>query len=469
MYLSLSNADPESGEATLLELQCEINAESDKEEKKKTVLRNIINQIDKGILLGAPLPSVPNLLTNIATKLNSYCTDCMSHWKALTLWKNPNYLNKIAGSRTVPIEIGSSYTEEDWTQHLVNFSEFLQKHVIANNSKVGYLAQHQLFEQIPELKEDFEVPEYCCFSDNEEKDVESSEVDINAWFGPAGTVSPLHFDPKNNLLSQIFGYKRVILYSPAETDNLYPYDTKLLNNTAQVDPADDTTAFLRAARSGNLERVVEFLDTDLDINTANSNGLNALHLASKDGHVEIVTELLKRGAKVDAATKKGNTALHIASLAGQSEIVNILIQYGAAVNIQSQNGFTPLYMAAQENHDQVVKLLLNNGANQSLATEDGFTPLAVAMQQGHDKVVSVLLENDSKGKVRLPALHIAAKKDDCKAADLLLQNDHKPDVTSKSGFTPLHIAAHYGNEEIARLLIKRGADVNYLAKVRHSQ
>ncbi|XP_070157732.1 ankyrin-2 isoform X2 [Polyergus mexicanus] len=234
--------------------------------------------------------------------------------------------------------------------------------------------------------------------------------------------------------------------------------------TDSTSQADDTTAFLRAARSGNLERVVEFLDTDLDINTANSNGLNALHLASKDGHVEIVTELLKRGAKVDAATKKGNTALHIASLAGQSEIVNILIQYGAAVNIQSQNGFTPLYMAAQENHDQVVKLLLNNGANQSLATEDGFTPLAVAMQQGHDKVVSVLLENDSKGKVRLPALHIAAKKDDCKAADLLLQNDHKPDVTSKSGFTPLHIAAHYGNEEIARLLIKRGADVNYLAK-----
>lgn len=74
--------------------------------------------------------------------------DCMNHWKALTLWKNPNYLNKIAGSRTVPIEIGSRYTEEDWTQHLVNFSEFLQKHVITRNSEVGYLAQHQLFEQV---------------------------------------------------------------------------------------------------------------------------------------------------------------------------------------------------------------------------------------------------------------------------------------------------------------------------------
>lgn len=43
------------------------------------------------------------------------------------------------------------------------------------------------------------------------------------------------------------------------------------------------------------------------------------------------------------------------------------------------------------------------------------------MQQGHDKVVTVLLENDTRGKVRLPALHIAAKKDDVKAAKLLLE------------------------------------------------
>ena len=82
------------------------------------------------------------------------------------------------------------------------------------------------------------------------------------------------------------------------------------------------------------------------------------------------------------------------------------------------------------------------------------------------QVVAVLLENDTRGKVRLPALHIAAKKDDTKAAALLLQNDHNPDVTSKSGFTPLHIAAHYGNENIAVTLLQRGADVNYSAKVR---
>lgn len=55
----------------------------------------------------------------------------------------------------------------------------------------------------------------------------------------------------------------------------------------------------------------------------------------------------------------------------------------------------------------------------------------MALQQGHDQVVSLLLENDTKGKVRLPALHIAARKDDTKAAALLLQNDHNADIESK--------------------------------------
>lgn len=75
--------------------------------------------------------------------------------------------------------------------------------------------------------------------------------------------------------------------------------------------------FLRAARAGNLENVLDFLRTGVDINTCNSNGLNALHLASKEGHNEVVRELLRRGAVVDASTRKGNTALHIASLAGK--------------------------------------------------------------------------------------------------------------------------------------------------------
>ncbi|XP_040441123.1 ankyrin-2 isoform X44 [Falco naumanni] len=236
--------------------------------------------------------------------------------------------------------------------------------------------------------------------------------------------------------------------------------------------SDSNASFLRAARAGNLDKVVEYLKSGIDINTCNQNGLNALHLAAKEGHVGLVQELLERGSSVDSATKKGNTALHIASLAGQAEVVKVLVKEGANINAQSQNGFTPLYMAAQENHIEVVKYLLENGANQSTATEDGFTPLAVALQQGHNQAVAILLENDTKGKVRLPALHIAARKDDTKSAALLLQNDHNADVQSKmmvnrtteSGFTPLHIAAHYGNVNVATLLLNRGAAVDFTAR-----
>uniref|UniRef100_A0A671XCM0 Ankyrin 2a, neuronal n=1 Tax=Sparus aurata TaxID=8175 RepID=A0A671XCM0_SPAAU len=202
------------------------------------------------------------------------------------------------------------------------------------------------------------------------------------------------------------------------------------------------------------------------------NGLNALHLAAKEGHKDLVEELLERGAPVDSSTKKGNTALHIASLAGQKEVVRLLVKRGANINSQSQNGFTPLYMAAQESHLEVVRYLLENEGNQSIATEDGFTPLAIALQQGHNSVVSLLLEHDTKGKVRLPALHIAARKDDTKSAALLLQNDHNADVQSKmmvnrtteSGFTPLHIAAHYGNVNVSTLLLNRGAAVDFTAR-----
>ncbi|XP_024909485.1 LOW QUALITY PROTEIN: ankyrin-1-like [Cynoglossus semilaevis] len=228
--------------------------------------------------------------------------------------------------------------------------------------------------------------------------------------------------------------------------------------------ADAGNSFLRAARSGNLDKALDHIKNGIDINTANQNGLNGLHLASKEGHVKMVLELLHNGIVLETTTKKGNTALHIAALAGQEQVVTELVNYGANVNAQSQKGFTPLYMAAQENHLEVVKFLLDNGANQSIPTEDGFTPLAVALQQGHENVVALLINYGTKGKVRLPALHIAARNDDTRTAAVLLQNDPNPDVLSKTGFTPLHIAAHYENLNVAQLLLNRGANVNFTPK-----
>ena len=41
------------------------------------------------------------------------------------------------------------------------------------------------------------------------------------WYGPAGTVTPLHHDPCNIVLTQIRGRKKLKLYSPMQTPLLY--------------------------------------------------------------------------------------------------------------------------------------------------------------------------------------------------------------------------------------------------------
>lgn len=174
-----------------------------------------------------------------------------------------------------------------------------------------------------------------------------------------------------------------------------------------------------------------------------------------------------------------------------------------------------MYMAAQENHLDCVSFLIENGCDTRLTTVDGFTPLDVAIQQGHKQVSQYLLKSlaaqngkrpvarngsnvvqengrQSNGlggggavngttdqqqtqagggnnkKYKLHALHLAAKKNDVKNGEFLLREMNvSPNITSKSGFTPMHIAAHYDNVEFGRLLLAEGGDrcqINFRAK-----
>ena len=164
--------------------------------------------------------------------------NAMDFWPAMSTRRwSVDYIKAMAGCRTVPVELGSKYTEENWSQCLMTVDEFVDKYVVSSpgGGGSGYLAQHQLFDQIPELRSDIHVPSYCGLTDDDDDDGQDEDVDINAWFGPAGTVSPLHQDPKHNLLCQVVGKKYIRLYATQYSDVLYPHDSHLLSNTSRVD------------------------------------------------------------------------------------------------------------------------------------------------------------------------------------------------------------------------------------------
>ncbi|KAI8076908.1 uncharacterized protein BX664DRAFT_389623 [Halteromyces radiatus] len=206
----------------------------------------------------------------LATPLHLQC-GLMNHWPACTTrpWTDIDYILQLAGDRIVPIEIGSKYTDVCWQQKMVRMEDFINDYIIPSNldnqqdekkKPIAYLAQHNLFDHIPLLENDISIPDYCYAEpQSNEWYLQRPPPDVikHCWFGPKGTVSPLHQDPYHNLLAQVVGRKYIRLYSPIHSSALYPYEG-IMSNTSQVDIDDpDLESYPRFAEADYVECILK--------------------------------------------------------------------------------------------------------------------------------------------------------------------------------------------------------------------
>lgn len=111
-------------------------------------------------------------------------------------------------------------------------------------------------------------------------------------------------------------------------------------------------------------------------------------------------------------------------------------------------------------------LLLQHGAGVDATTKDLYTPLHIAAKEGQEEVrlqnvIHILYTYNVRNKF-LSLMHFY----DCtQVASVLLDNNASLTATTKKGFTPLHLAAKYGNMNVARLLLQKNAPVDAQGKV----
>jgi hypothetical protein len=123
----------------------------------------------------------------------------LESWPAMGKWEDLNWWCLAHGHRTVPLELGA-YNSSDWKEAIATLGGFVRQYMApsvkhdscqmheareadaagssASKPQVAYLAQHRLFDQIPELLDDVQEPSLWS---------RGFEV-VNMWMGTSGTV-----------------------------------------------------------------------------------------------------------------------------------------------------------------------------------------------------------------------------------------------------------------------------------------
>lgn len=204
------------------------------------------------------------------------------------------------------------------------------------------------------------------------------------------------------------------------------------------------------------------------------------------GELDAALALMRSGADVNAAQPDGTRPLHWAVYQVDHGLVEALLEKGAQVNVRNVFGATPLAEAAKLGDVRLVKLLLEAGADPDSPTPEQETALMLAIKLSHLPVVELLLAAGADVNViershnQTPLMWAAAaSKHAAEMVRLLLAkgadvrprarfNDWDSQISSEpraqyrpvGGLTALHYAAREGCYECVAAILDAGADID---------
>lgn len=197
-----------------------------------------------------------------------------------------------------------------------------------------------------------------------------------------------------------------------------------------------------------------------------------IYQAVRTGTPSALKELLDRGLPVNHQDEGGNTLLISSAFYGDAASMKFLLDRGADVNATNSAGATALMRAA--GNSEKIKLLVSRGANVNARSAIGNTPLIVAARaRGSAKSLQLLLdagaEINTTNVFGASALMCAAAASDAESVHLLVKrgadvNAHsrgsEPVVIWGGGRSPLAWSAFRGDTDVARYLLRSGAEIN---------
>lgn len=173
-------------------------------------------------------------------------------------------------------------------------------------------------------------------------------------------------------------------------------------------------------------RIVAYLFALTGVSGAVSGSYEDFFRALRIDNAGAVSELLARGFDPNSPDEKGQTGLHLAIRDNSPKVVAVLLAHPAVrVDAPNASDETPLMLAALKGNLDAAQRLLDRGA---AVNRPGWAPL-----------------------------HYAATGPEPRLVGLMLERGAQIDAPSPNGSTALMMAARYGADDSALMLLARGA------------